>query len=100
MTENYDKRKSDKIALTILKLLKEGDVLEKFKEYRDLYGKIDIIENRDEYPDNVLFPISLREGLFIRRAIREMGGKEWDWKKYVNMAILYDEGEVFGSGSE
>lgn len=100
MTDKYDKRKSDKIALAVLDMLKGGDVLEKFKEYKEVYGKIDVVESRENYPDNVLFPISLREGIFIRKCIREMGGKEWDWKKYVNMAILYEEGEVFGSGSE
>ena len=33
MSDKYDKRKSDKIALAVLDMLKGGDVLEKFKEY-------------------------------------------------------------------
>lgn len=96
MTEKYDKRKSDKIALTIKDMLIQGNAIKKFKRLKKEYGTIDAIE----WVNNVAFPVSLREGVYIRKCIREMGGKEEDWVKLTNLALLYYDGEVFGPGSE
>lgn len=89
---NTDKRRSDKIALAILEMLKEADgIIEKFKLYKETYGKVDVVEEKN----NVLYPVSLREGIFIRKCIRKMGGNEWDWKKYIGLAMIYDEDKTF-----
>lgn len=96
LAEKYDPRKSDKIALTIKDMLVQGNAIEKFKKLKEKYGTINAIE----WSNNVAYPVVLREGVFIKKCIREMGGKEEDWVKLTNLALLYYDGEVFGSGSE
>lgn len=96
MTQKFDNRKSDPIALKILEIIRKGGVVEKFKKFKKEYGTVDITE----WSENIAYPVTLREGVYLRDCIRKMGGNEWDWVKYINLALLYDEGEVFGSGSE
>lgn len=93
---SFDTRKSDQTALSLLRSLKDANLVERFIKLRKEYGRFDAIERKG----NVLYPITLREGVYLRSFLRELGEDEWKWKEKLGIAIMYYEHpEKIGSGT-
>jgi hypothetical protein len=80
-------QKSDQVALKILNALKAENLVNHFKKLKEDYGTYDAIRK----DGNVLYPVSLREGVFLRKFIRDMGEDEWRWKEKLGLAMMYEE---------
>ena len=87
MNNGNDTRKSDKVAIKLLEAIKDADLIEHFKNIKKVFGKYDAIKKEG----NVLYPIAMREGLYIRNFIRGLGEDEWKWKEKLGLAIMYHE---------
>lgn len=93
---NFDNRKSDKVALKLLEAIENAGLIDHFKNLKKKYGRYDALQ-RD---GNVIYPVVLREGLFIRRFLENMGVDSSKWKEKLGMAMMYhDKGDSIGSFS-
>lgn len=94
---NFDDRKSDKTALKLLEALKNANAVERFKYLKKKYNRFDPVIQEG----NVLYPVELREGNFIKQFLRNMGEDENKWKDKLGLALMYhDHADEIGSGNE
>jgi hypothetical protein len=94
--DGIDKRRSDELAIALLEWLKETNTLNNFIYYLDKYKRIDPIINEG----NVSYPVELREGYFVKKKLKEIAQTKGipfefkDWKKKVNLALIYNAGDM------
>lgn len=86
----------DPVVFHLLPYLQETGLLENFRHYNREYGKLDPII----FEDGVYYLTEHREGYIVRKKLQEIAESTKvrpiieDWKKYVNLCILYVEGKI------
>lgn len=94
--DNFDNRKSDQVAIKLLEAIENAGLVDHFKKLKEKHGRYDALQK----DGNVLYPVVLREGLFIRNFIKQLGGDEWKWQEKLGMALMYhDKGDSIGAFS-
>lgn len=91
--DNFDSRKSDQVAMKLLEAIENAGLVEHFKKLKDKYGRYDALQKEG----NVLYPVVLREGMFIRRFLENMGVDSNQWTEKLGMAIMYYDNKNSGN---